>query len=110
MSIFVFEHIFIASRPIRRINAPLHQPMKRRMRPITHMPDQAMFERIDVNVIHVRTKTKFQWRLTPALSALNAVAVTKIRIIANQMFPITTLPYAPLAACHANLGASFGFW
>ena len=89
MSIFVFEPICIASRPIRRINAPLHQPMKRRMRPIPHTPDQAMLERIDVNVIHVRSK---------------------IYLVANQMFPTTALPYAPLAARHANLGTPLGFW
>jgi len=48
-----------------------------------------MPERVDVNVIHMRTK---------------------IRLIANQMFPITALPYASLAACNANLGATFCFW
>ena len=89
MSIFVFKHIFTATRPIRRINALLNESMKCRIRPITHTPDKAMFERVDVNIIHVHTK---------------------IHLIANQMFPITTLPYAPLAVCHANRGASFGFW
>ena len=82
MSIFVFEHIFTASRPIRRINTPLHKPMKRRIRPIAYTSDQAMLERVDVNVIHVRTK---------------------IRLIANQVFPISTLPDTPFISRHTNL-------
>ena len=89
MLIFVFKQIFIATRPICRINTLLDQPMKSRMRPIPHTPDQAVFERIDMNVIHVRAE---------------------ISIVANQMLPITTLSYSSFAACHANLGTQLCFW
>ena len=89
MSILVSERNSIAARPIRRINTLLYQPMKSRMRPICQPFDQAMFDRIDMDVIHMGRK---------------------IRIIANQVFPITALPNPPLVARHANLGTPFGFW
>ena len=46
-----------------------------------------MFEWIDVHIIQVRTE---------------------IFLIANQMLPITALPYAPFTACYSNLGAPLG--
>ena len=110
MSILVGKRIFITTDPIRRINSLLNQAMKSRMRPVRQPFDQTMLERVDMDVIHMRTKTKFQWRLTPALSALNAVAVTKIRLVADQVFPISALPDTPFVARHANLGTPFGFW
>jgi hypothetical protein len=71
MSIRIFKRTFIAPGPIRRINTLLDQTMKSRIRPIHQPFDQTMLERIDMDVIHVRTK---------------------IRLIANQVFPISTLP------------------
>ena len=89
MSILIPKRIFIATRPIFRINTPLDQPVKSRMRPIRQPFDQAMFERVDVDVIHV---------------------CSEISLIANQVFPITALPNAPLVARNTNLGATLCFW
>jgi hypothetical protein len=49
----------ISARPIPRINAFLNQAMKRRIRPICNAFDQAMFQRIDMHIIHVRPKIAF---------------------------------------------------
>ncbi len=89
MSIFVSERIFGTTRPIRRINTPLNQPVKSRIRPIRQPFDQTMLERIDMDVIHMRPK---------------------IRLIADQVFPISALPYTPFVARHANPRAPFCFW
>jgi hypothetical protein len=48
-----------------------------------------MFEQVDMNIIHMRTK---------------------IRIIANQMLPVTALPYDPFTTRHPNLGTPLGNW
>src|SRR3989338_1971438 len=89
MSILLSNRISVPPRPTRRINPLRYQAMKSRMRPVRQPFDQTMLERVDMDVIHVRTK---------------------IRIIADQVFPISALPDAPLVARHANPGAPFGFW
>lgn len=61
--------------------------MEGRIGPITHPFDQTMPERIDMNVIHMRTK---------------------IGVIANQVFPVAALSYAPLTARHSNPRALLG--
>jgi hypothetical protein len=81
MSILVSKHIFIATSPVRRIIPLFNQPMKSRMWPIHQPLDQSVFERIDMDVIHMGAK---------------------IRLIANQVLPISALPNAPFVARHAN--------
>ena len=73
--------IFIATSPIRRIDTMRCQQVKRRIRPVNHPAHQTMLERIDMDVIHVRSK---------------------IPIVANQVFPITSLPDATFAATHTG--------
>ena len=87
ISIFIFKHVLTSSRPIHRINTLLDQWMKSRIWPFPHSFYQTMFERIDMDIIHMRTK---------------------IRVIANQVFPIAALPYAPFTACYPNLGTPLG--
>src|SRR2546421_12199061 len=68
--------------PTRRLPNPaeivsLHVAMKRRMRPIADAGDQAVLDRIDVAILDV---------------------AAKVLIVADQMFPESTLPDATLAA------------
>ena len=57
--------------PIFGINSKLYHPMKRRMRPIPHACHQAMFHRVDMDVVDVALEITF---------------------IANCVFPIAALP------------------
>ena len=85
-SIRITERCFCPTRPIRRVNALLDQAMKCRIRPIAYPFDQFVLHWVDVYIIHVRPK---------------------IRLIAYQVFPITPLPYSPLAPVDANLRTVF---
>lgn len=64
-------------RAIRRIDAPFNQPVKRRVWPIGHPRHQAMFDGVDVDVIHVGGE---------------------IGLVPNEVFPVAALPDGPLPA------------
>lgn len=89
MLILIFKLVFIASRPVCRINTLFNRSMKSGIRPFVHHFYQAMLERIDVNVIHVRPE---------------------IFLITNQMFPVTPLPYAAFTSRYSNRGTLLGTW
>ena len=76
-SLSIIDLILKPTRPISRIHSLCHQMMKGRKRPIAHPLDQAMLERIDMHIIHVRRK---------------------ILVVANQMLPIAPLPNPTFAA------------
>ncbi len=85
MSVRVTHPRFFTACPVLRISAFLHQTMKRRIWPVCHTFNQAVFHRIDMHIIHVRTK---------------------IRFVANQAFPIAALPDTSFTAPFTNLGNS----
>jgi len=62
------------------------EDVKSRIRPVTHPFDQAVFQRIDVDIIHMRPE---------------------IRLVAYQVFPITALPNAAFATPKAYRGSMF---
>ena len=61
--------------------------MKGGVRPIRHPGDMAMFERVDMDVIHM---------------------AAVILLIPDQVFPIMALPDAPLPVAYTGLAAPFG--
>ncbi|MFV0663041.1 MAG: hypothetical protein ACK5NS_05205 [Denitromonas sp.] len=63
----------IGVTPITRIDTPRDTAMKRRVRPIAYRFDQSVFERIDMDVAHMRRVIAF---------------------IADRMFPEPTRPEA----------------
>ena len=66
MSIIISQRHLLAPCPVRGIHTLLNQTVKSRIRPVTHAPYQAVFDRVDVHVVH-----------------MNAI----VSFIANQMFP-----------------------
>ena len=73
--------------PILRINALLNIAVKSGIWPIFHLLNQAVFQRIDVHIIEMPVKIFF---------------------IANQMFPIMTLPNAAFTCLLPDGRAIFG--
>src|SRR5690606_2371454 len=72
--------------PVGGVESGAHVAMKAGIRPIPDAPNQAMLERVYVHIIDMPMKVGF---------------------VANEMFPITTLPYATLAPFHAYSRAIF---
>jgi len=89
MSIIVTQSTAPATRPIRRINTGLHQPVKRRMRPIRDAPDQPVFHRIEMHIIHMRLH---------------------VRIVTYEMlnYRLCQMPRSPRAARTADRRSTFG--
>jgi len=79
--LFISRQRQVPARPIRWIDARLRQPMKSRMRPIRHASDEAMFDRIEMHIIHVRRV---------------------IGIVADLVFPEAALPDRRFTACKAG--------
>ncbi len=86
MSIVIPEHHLIATRPIKWIHALSNQAVKSRVRPITHTFYQAVFDRIDMHIVH-----------------MDAI----IGVIANQVLPKTPLPYTSLATFLPHIQSLF---
>src|SRR5574338_424413 len=77
------------SRPIRRINALGHQPVERRIGPVCHPGHMAMFDGVEMHVVHV---------------------CFEVALITDQVFPKAPLPDAAFSACSPHGGASFVDW
>ena len=72
--------------PIARVYAHLHQPVKRRVRPVDHLRHMSMFDGIEMQVVHV---------------------CIEIGRVADQVLPITPLPNSAFAASVPNGRAPF---
>ena len=89
MLIPISDPAFITARPIWRVHPLLNKPVKSRIRPITHVSDQAVFQRIDMNIIQMRPK---------------------VRLVAYQMLPLTALPNTSFATPDAYRESMFIEW
>lgn len=81
----IYRHIRFAS-PVLRIDASPHMVMKTRIWPISNPLYPTMLHCVPVNIIDV---------------------TLEIPVIADQVFPISTLPYPTLAPSFPALGSFF---
>src|SRR3569832_1934871 len=87
---FVIHHpAFFTASPIERLHALFDQTVKGRISPVAHPLHQAVRDRVIVHVIHMSVK---------------------VCLAANEMLPISPLPYAPLAPFTPHQRATFRYW
>src|SRR3569833_947210 len=86
MLIVIHHATLFTTSPIERIHALFDQMMKGRITPVAHPLHQDMIDRVIVHVIHMSAK---------------------VCLAANELLPISPLPYAPLATFSPHQRASF---
>src|SRR3569833_1641989 len=89
MLIVIHHPALFTASPIERIHALFDQTVKGRISPDTHPLHQAVLDRVIVHVIQMSVK---------------------VCLAANEMLPISPLPYAPLAPFTPHQRATFCFW